>query len=70
VASRSGKIDGARTGGESPHRPFEPSTFVLRRSRFNPANDNRRPLGSLIQRYSITVMAALLLGGLIWLGFR
>jgi hypothetical protein len=70
VASRFGRADGAQTGGEPSHRPFEPSSFVLRRSRFNPANDNRQPLGSLIRRYAMILLGVLLLGGLTWLALR
>jgi hypothetical protein len=70
VADRFGKMDGSRTGGESPSRPFDPLSFTPKRSRFHPANDNRQPLAARIKRLATIVIAVLAMAGLIWFDFR
>ncbi|HVJ51225.1 MAG TPA: hypothetical protein VM689_02100 [Aliidongia sp.] len=61
------RLTGDRTG-EPPAHPFDPSSFIKRRSRGLPANDNKQPFGLLLQRFTTMLIVALLFGFFAWLG--
>ncbi len=69
VARDTHRVSGNRTGDEPPLRPSDPAIYFDHRLRVTPANDNKQPLGVMIERFSLVLIGALLLVSLAWIGF-